>query len=73
MTARTIILNDGTIEGTQAQVRRLSGVSKRQVAVAVGMGVIVLLGAFLRFYELGAYSIGNTYYAATVQSMLTSW
>jgi 4-amino-4-deoxy-L-arabinose transferase-like glycosyltransferase len=35
--------------------------------------VIVLLGAFLRFYELGAYSIGNAYYAATVQSLLTSW
>jgi len=43
------------------------------VAVAVGLGGIVLLGAFLRFYELGEYSIGNTYYAATVQSMLTSW
>jgi 4-amino-4-deoxy-L-arabinose transferase-like glycosyltransferase len=47
--------------------------SKQQTAVAVGLGLIVLLGAFLRFYELGAYSIGNTYYAATVQSMLTSW
>ena len=73
MTARTTTLNDGMIEGTQAQARRLSGVSKRQVAVAVGLGAIVLLGTFLRFYELGAYSIGNTYYAATVQSMLTSW
>lgn len=69
----TRILGDGMIEGTQAQARRLSGISKRQVAVAVGLGAIVLLGAFLRFYELGAYSIGNTYYAATVQSMLTSW
>lgn len=73
MAARTThVLNDGMVEGTQAQAGRL-GVSKRQVAVAVGLGVIVLLGAFLRFYELGAYSIGNTYYAATVQSMLTSW
>jgi 4-amino-4-deoxy-L-arabinose transferase-like glycosyltransferase len=61
------------VEGTRPEARRLSGVSKRQVAVAVGLGLIVLLGAFLRFYELGAYSIGNTYYAATVQSMLTSW
>lgn len=34
---------------------------------------IIALGAFLRLYELGAYSIGNTYYAATVKSMLTSW
>jgi 4-amino-4-deoxy-L-arabinose transferase-like glycosyltransferase len=39
----------------------------------VGLGLIVLLGTFLRFYKLGEYSIGNTYYAATVQSMLTSW
>ena len=74
MAARTThILNDSVVEGTQAQARRLSGVSRRQVAVAVGLGGIVLLGAFLRFYELGAHSIGNTYYAATVQSMLTSW
>jgi 4-amino-4-deoxy-L-arabinose transferase-like glycosyltransferase len=69
----TRILSDGMVEGTQAEARRLAGVSTRQVAVAVGLGVIVLLGAFLRFYELGAYSVGNTYYAATVQSMLTSW
>ncbi len=34
---------------------------------------ILALGAFLRLYELGAHSIGNTYYAATVKSMLTSW
>jgi len=43
------------------------------MAVALAMALIVLLGAFLRFYELGAHSIGNTYNAATVQSMLTSW
>ena len=69
----TRILSDGIVEGAQAEARKVAGVSKRQVAVAFGLGVIVLLGAFLRFYELGAYSIGNTYYAATVQSMLTSW
>lgn len=34
---------------------------------------VILLGGFLRFYQLGAYSVGNSYYAATVQSMLTSW
>ena len=34
---------------------------------------IILLGAFLRFYELGAQGYGNSYYAATVKSMLTSW
>ena len=37
------------------------------------LGAIILLGAFLRFYKLGEYSIGNTYYAAAVKSMLTSW
>jgi 4-amino-4-deoxy-L-arabinose transferase-like glycosyltransferase len=46
---------------------------RTQVLVAAGLGLIVLLGAFLRFYKLGAYSIGNAYYAATVKSMLTSW
>lgn len=35
--------------------------------------LIVLLGAFFRFYQLGAFSVGNSYYAATVQSMLISW
>jgi 4-amino-4-deoxy-L-arabinose transferase-like glycosyltransferase len=51
---------------------RLLGLSQAQVA-ALGLGLIVLLGAALRFYKLGAYSIGNAYYAATVKSMLTSW
>ena len=37
------------------------------------LGAILLLGGFLRFYRLGSYTIGNTYYAATVKSMLTSW
>ena len=39
----------------------------------LAFALILALGAFLRFYELGAYSIGNTYYAATVKSMLSSW
>jgi 4-amino-4-deoxy-L-arabinose transferase-like glycosyltransferase len=34
---------------------------------------VLLLGAFLRFYRLGESGIGNTYYAATVKSMLVSW
>ena len=37
------------------------------------LAAIVLLGAFLRFYQLGASSIGNAYYAAAVKSMLMSW
>jgi 4-amino-4-deoxy-L-arabinose transferase-like glycosyltransferase len=35
--------------------------------------LVLLLGAFLRFYNLGASGLGNTYYAATVKSMLMSW
>ena len=37
------------------------------------LALIILLGAFLRFYQLGAASLGNDYYAAAVKSMLTSW
>lgn len=40
---------------------------------ALGLTVIILLGAFLRFDQLGATSIGNEYYAAAVKSMLESW
>lgn len=41
--------------------------------VIAGLVVIVLLGAFLRFFQLGSLGYGNEYYAATVKSMLTSW
>jgi 4-amino-4-deoxy-L-arabinose transferase-like glycosyltransferase len=40
---------------------------------AAGLAAVTVLGAFLRLYQLGAYSIGNAYYAAAVQSMLLSW
>jgi len=50
-----------------AQVRR------GRIVAALALSLIILLGAFLRFYQLGTYSIGNIYYAATVKSMLTSW
>ncbi|MDP2949492.1 MAG: glycosyltransferase family 39 protein, partial [Chloroflexota bacterium] len=63
----------GAVAGAQPESRWLFRMSRRQMAVAFALALIVLLGAFLRFYELGAHSVGNTYYAATVQSMLTSW
>ena len=44
----------------------------KKLFIAIALTLIIALGAFLRFYQLGAYSIGNTYYAATVKSMLTS-
>ncbi len=34
--------------------------------------LVLVLGAFLRLYELGASGVGNMYYAATVQSMVLS-
>ena len=44
----------------------------KKLLTAIALTLIIALGAFLRLYELGADSIGNTYYAATVKSMLTS-
>ena len=67
------------IEGEEAQVAtgreaHASQIQSRQrLVVIAALLLIILLGAFLRFYRLGAYSVGNAYYAATVQSMLTSW
>jgi len=44
-----------------------------KITITVLLVVIILLGGFLRFYNLGAAGWGNQYYAAGVQSMLTSW
>lgn len=46
---------------------------RRRLVPSILLVVVLLLGAFLRFYHLGANGVGNTYYAATVKSMLTSW
>ena len=46
--------------------------SRQKTLAAVGLGLIVLLGAFVRFHHLGTYHVGNAYYVATVQSMLRS-
>ena len=45
---------------------------RRSIATAALLLAILLLGGFLRFYHLGDAGVGNTYYAATVKSMLTS-
>ncbi len=47
--------------------------NQEKLIAAIGLGLIVALGAYLRLYQLGEFSIGNTYYAAAVKSMLTSW
>jgi 4-amino-4-deoxy-L-arabinose transferase-like glycosyltransferase len=65
----------GTMRMGRARAPRAKALCLRreQMAIALGLGLVVLLGAFLRFYQLGTYSIGNSYYAATIKSMLTSW
>ena len=47
--------------------------SRERWIPALALGAILLLGGFLRFYRLRSTTIGNTYYAATVKSMLSSW
>ncbi|MGD8458173.1 MAG: glycosyltransferase family 39 protein [Anaerolineales bacterium] len=54
-------------------ITKVSKQPNRNLIAAISLGLIILFGAYLRIYKLGAYSIGNTYYAAAVQSMLTSW
>lgn len=44
-----------------------------KLTILILLVLIILLGAFLRFYQLGAAGWGNQYYAAGVKSMLTSW
>lgn len=46
---------------------------RRRVTVLILLILILALGAFLRFYKLGAAGVGNQYYAAAVKSMLQSW
>ena len=45
----------------------------KRLLIPILLVLILLLGAFLRFYRLGADGYGNMYYAATVKSMLSSW
>jgi 4-amino-4-deoxy-L-arabinose transferase-like glycosyltransferase len=47
--------------------------NRRLDTATVLLVAILLLGGFLRLYHLGAAGVGNTYYAATVKSMLLSW
>ncbi len=58
---------------SQTAGARPFGLSRQKAFVVASLGLIVALGAFLRFYQLGAHGLGNDYYAATVKSMLTSW
>lgn len=65
---------DGELDGeSRIEPSPLSGLGRHPAVATVGLGLIVLLGAFLRLYHLGAGGIGNSYYAAAVDSMLKSW
>ncbi|MBC8507428.1 MAG: glycosyltransferase family 39 protein [Anaerolineales bacterium] len=61
-----------TIPTNQPQAKTIN-LGREKIIGGIGLLAIIALGAFLRFYQLGTYTIGNTYYAATVKSMLTSW
>src|SRR5215218_6304939 len=52
-----------------AQVRMLAAVFWQRLALTA----IVGLSAFLNLFQLTREEYGNTYYAATVKNMLTSW
>jgi 4-amino-4-deoxy-L-arabinose transferase-like glycosyltransferase len=47
--------------------------SRARAWTTIALVLIILLGAFFRFYQLGAAGYGNDYYAAAVKSVLTSW
>lgn len=52
--------------GAEESGLKALGRDRTQPLTAIALGLIILLGAFLRFYGLGADSIGNAYYAAPV-------
>ncbi|MCX7683357.1 MAG: glycosyltransferase family 39 protein, partial [Anaerolineae bacterium] len=55
------------------RIKKLFGAFRQCTVAGWGLGLMIVLAIFLRFYRLGSYGVGNAYYAATVQSMLTSW
>ncbi|MBI4732983.1 MAG: glycosyltransferase family 39 protein [Chloroflexi bacterium] len=46
---------------------------RQRIIIPLLFVLILALGAFLRFYQLGEAGVGNQYYAAAVKSMLQSW
>ena len=60
-------------EPTQLSYSENSKRSRTNLIIVILLVLIILMGAFLRFYHLGADGYGNMYYAATVKSMLSSW
>jgi 4-amino-4-deoxy-L-arabinose transferase-like glycosyltransferase len=52
---------------------RLFFQDRHKLTITGLLTAVILLGTFLRFYNLGATGVGNQYYAAAVKSMLQSW
>jgi len=58
---------------TSSQYLRVTPADTTRPGHRFALAGILLLTAFLHFYRLGQEGYANLYYAATVQSMLTSW
>ncbi len=50
---------------------KISFQDRRKLAFAGLLGLVLLLGTFLRFYNLGAGGVGNMACAITLNSLLT--
>jgi 4-amino-4-deoxy-L-arabinose transferase-like glycosyltransferase len=69
-----LVLDHGTlvvVEGRESSPRRLAGTVLTWERLA--LAGILLLSAFLDFFRLNQEGYANTYYAAAVKSMLSSW
>ena len=64
--------NTRQVECKRTRIEKPSGTPRKQIVAHLGLVSVIILAAFLRFYRLGIYGVGNAYYAATVQSMLAS-
>lgn len=62
-----------TISNDARSHHNISTEHQRAAATLLLFALILLLGGWLRFHNLGEAGVGNSYYAAAVKSMLTSW
>lgn len=62
-----------TISSDARSHNSISTERQRAAATLLLLALILLLGGWLRFHNLGDAGVGNSYYAAAVKSMLTSW
>lgn len=62
-----------TISSDARSHNSISTERQRAAATLLLLALILLLGGWLRFHNLGEAGVGNSYYAAAVKSMLTSW